>query len=147
MDRKDTFNMRNPAPEEVAEMYSRAQKLREAKIKYKVLSQILDSKKEIDITISPEIFEALNRERMEFEDILKLHPEQAKDAMEQAEEDRQSFKKNTYWNPKSEGKWGCMGHIPPCIYYSRPPEYWKDRNLLRNFFNLYPKFRVSTKRI
>src|SRR3990167_757043 len=143
----DSFNFRNPSEGEITDIQRKVQQRRLAKAKYKVLSQLLAGKKEVDVTISPEIFEALNRERMEFEEILKLHPEQANDAILAAKEDREKFSKDKYWNPQSEARWGVLGHIPPCIFYSRPMEYWKDKKLLREFYNGFPKFRVSIKRI
>ena len=144
---KESFNFRSPDEGEVEEIQRQAKQRLYARQKYKVLSQLLSGSKDVDITISPEIFEALNKERMEFEEILKLHPEQAKDAVRATIEDRRKHDDGKYWNPKSPAKWGCLGHIPPCLYYSRPPEYWKDKAILRNFFNTFSKFRISTKPI
>jgi len=143
----NTFNFRQPKPGEVTEIHRKAKQRLLAKEKYRVLSQLLAGKRNVDVTVSPEIFEALNRERMEFKELLKLHPDQAQDSVKAAAEDRLKYDEGKYWNPKSKAKWGCLGHIPPCVYYSRPPEYWKDSNLLKNFFNQFPKFRVSTKRL
>jgi hypothetical protein len=96
------------------------------------------------LTASPQLYEALNKERMEFEEILKLHPDQAVEAEKAASEDRSMFDENKYWN--SDGaKWAMLGHIPPCIYNARPKEYWSDKRLLKSFFNTFTKFRISTR--
>jgi hypothetical protein len=84
---------------------------------------------------------------MEFEEILKLHPDQAEEAVLATKEDRSSIEENIYWNRESPAKWARLGHIPPCIYYSRPAEYWANKKLLKLFFNTFTKFRVSTSRI
>jgi hypothetical protein len=82
-----SFNMRQDSPEQVRDLQLRARKIREQKIKTKVLSQLLEGKT-VDLTQSTALFEALNRERMEFDEILKLHPEPGRDCLEQAREDR-----------------------------------------------------------
>lgn len=140
------FNMRNPNKNEVGDMVSEAKRRRALKIKCKLIKQMLDGQT-VDITQSPALFEALNREKMEFEEILKLHPEQTEEAIAATKEDRSSIEENVYWNRESPAKWARLGHIPPCVYYSRPPEYWADSRLLKNFFNTFTKFRVSTNRI
>jgi hypothetical protein len=144
MDKK--FNMRNPVKGEVSEMMAETKRRRAMILKYKLLKQLLAGET-IDLTQSPALFEALNRERMEFEEILKLHPEQANEAILAAKEDRESVEENVYWNRESPAKWARLGHIPPCVYYARPAEYWSDSKLLKNFFNTFTKFRISTNRI
>ena len=144
---KDTFNMRNPDEGEVQEIHRRAKQKLLSKDKYHVLSQLLSGKKEVDVTVSPAIFEALNRERMEFTEILKLHPDQVQNSIKAVQIDRAKHTDGKHWNPKSPAKWGCLGHIPPCVYYSRPTEYWEDKKLIKNFFNTFTKFRVSTKSV
>jgi len=133
---KNSFNMRNPAPGEVSDMLIQARKRREQVIKFKLLTKLLEGKT-IDLRDSSVLFEALNRERMEFDELLKLHPDQAKDCVEQAKEDRESG-----INTKSPAKWVCRGHIPPCLFYARPKEYWKNKKIMREFFKIYPKFKV-----
>jgi hypothetical protein len=132
----NTFNMRNPSPGEVSDMQMRAKRKREQIIKYKLLSQLLDGKT-VDLTQSAALFEALNRERMEFDEILKLHPDQAKDCLDQAKEDREAGR------GKSAANWAIKGHIPPCLFYARPKEYWKNPKILKEFFRIYPKFQVT----
>jgi hypothetical protein len=144
MDKK-TFNMRNPDPNEVVEMHVASKNRRAQQIKYKILKRLMDGKT-ADLTESPELYEALNREKMEFEMILRLHPEQSEEAMLAAKEDRDEITDNKYWN--SDGaKWALLGHIPPCVYNSRPSEYWNDKKLLKAFFNMFTKFRISNKQI
>jgi len=141
------YNLRNPEPGEVAEMQARAKSQREQRIKYNVLSRLLKGERHVDVTVSKEIFEALNKERMDFEELLRLHPNQANDCIKAAKEDREGVEENIYWNRESKAKWGCLGHIPPCCYNARPAEYWKDEKLLKNFFNTFTKFRISTRRV
>jgi hypothetical protein len=140
----ETYNLRNPEEGEVSEMYAQAKQRRLANEKYSALKKLLNGET-IDLRNNPQLFEALNRERMEFDTILKLHHDQAQSAMLEAERDRGLCNENQYWNRHSKAKWGCLGHIPPCVYYSRPSQYWKDKSLLKQFFNMYPKFRVSSK--
>lgn len=131
----NSFNLRNPAPGEVQEMQLRAKQIREQKIRTKVLSQLLEGKT-VDLTQCSALFEALNKERMEFDEILKLHPEQGVACVEQAKEDRDAGR------IRSDANWAIRGHIPPCLYNARPPEYWKNKKILNEFFRIYPKFAV-----
>ncbi len=142
----NSFNFRNPQVGEVQDMYAQAKVRRARVIKYKMLKELLDGKT-VDMTQNTQLFEALNREQMEFEEILKLHPDQANEAILAAKEDREQIDENVYWNRNSPAKWGKLGHIPPCIYYSRPAEYWEDSRLLKAFFNMFTRFRVSTRKI
>lgn len=145
---KQSFNMRNPNPGEVLEMHNEAKKLRSKQIRYKILRDLLDGKT-ADITQDKALYEALNRERMEFEQILEFHKEDANvlDCVAQASEDRGAYDDGKYWNPDSKSRMGKLGHIPNCIFFSRPIEYWEDKRLLKNFFNIFTKFRVSSKPI
>ena len=137
--------MRNPDPNEVLEMHEEVKKRRSQQIKYKLIKDLMDGKS-VDLTVSPELYEALNREKMEFEQILKLHPDQAKEAELAAKEDRELMDENKYWNTKG-AKWAMLGHIPPCVYNSRPPQYWADKSILKSFLNTFTKFRISTRPI
>jgi hypothetical protein len=138
--------MRNPDPGEVKDMYAQAKILRQRRLRYKMLQDLLDGKT-VDMTKDAKLFEALNKEKMEFDEILKLHPDQANEAILAAKEDREGIDENVYWNRHSPAKWAKLGHIPPCIYHARSPEYWEDSRLLKAFFNMYSKFRVSTRKI
>lgn len=142
----EKFNMRNPQPGEVQSLHQQAKVLRVQKIKYKMLKDLLDGKT-VDMTQNTQLFEALNKEKMEFEEILKLHPDQAKEAILATKEDREDVTENVYWNRNSPAKWAKLGHIPPCVYYSRPSEYWSDERILKAFFNTFTKFRISTREL
>ncbi len=142
---KDTFNMRRPEKGEVLEMHIAAKQRRAQQIKYKILKDLMDGKT-CDITASSALYEALNREKMEFEQILNLHPDQTNEAILAAKEDRSMITDNKYWNDEG-AKWALLGHIPPCVYASRPSTYWQDKKLLKAFFNMFPKFRISTKTV
>lgn len=144
----DTFNMRNPEEGEIQELHQKAKLLRAQRIKYKMLKDLLDGKT-VDMTQNTQLFEALNREKMEFEQLLTIHKNDQNviDCLEQAKEDRGRYDDGKYWNPHSKSKIGMLGHIPDCIYYSRPNEYWNDEKILKSFFNMFPKFRISTKEI
>jgi len=134
----DTFNMRNPKPGEVQDIYRKAEQRLLAKERYKVLSQLLAGKKDVDVTVSSQIFEVLNREKMEFEELMKLpqNKQNVEDCIKAAKEDREKYHEDgRWWNPKSKARYGCLGHIPHCVFYARPPEYWKDKNLLRETAN------------
>ena len=137
--------MRNPSPNEVIEMDRDAKKRRSQLIRYKLIKDLMDGKT-VDLTLSPALYEALNREKMEFEQILKLHPDQAKEAELAAKEDRELTEENRYWN-REGAKWATLGHIPPCVYNARPSSYWADKRILKAFFNIFTKFRISTKPI
>lgn len=143
----ETFNFRNPNPGEVNSVYRQAKLKRSQIIKYKLLKQLLDGQT-VDLTQSPQLFEALNREKMEFESIMALHPEQVNEALEATKEDRElmGYGETTY-NKKSPAGYRMLGHIPPCVYNARSAEYWADSKLLKNFFNTFTKFRISTNRI
>jgi len=132
----NTFDMRNDSPKDVADMQRRVKNVRAQKAKYKALSQLLNGKT-IDLRNSSILFEALNREQMEFEEILKLHPDEAQDAIDQTKEDIEAGR-----NLKSKAQWAVRFNIPNCIYYSRPKEYWKDEKVVDNFLRMFPKFRV-----
>jgi hypothetical protein len=142
----DKFNFRNPDKNEVTDMYAKAKAMRQKKLRYKMLQDLLDGKT-VDMTKDAKLFEALNHEKMEFEELLKLHPEQANESILAAKEDRESIDENIYWNRNSPAKWAKLGHIPPCCYHARPPEYWENQKLLKAFFNMFTKFRVSTRQI
>jgi len=143
----ETFNFREPKVGEVESLGYKAQILRNYKEKYKILSHLLGANgtKEIDITNSKEIYEAINREKMDFETIMNLHPAQVAETIKQVEEDRRCFPDGKWWNRKSKAKWGLKGLIPICCYYARPDWYWKDEKLVDSFFNTFPKLRISTK--
>jgi len=139
----DLVNFRNEKPDDVRNLFREARSRKERKMKYKLLGDLL-SGKTINVTKNPQLFEALNKERMEFDELLKLHPQEAQDHVDYVKE-RKVEQGGKWWNPNSKAKWGEKGVIPPCCYHARPLEYWKNKKLVNNFFNMYPKFRIAEK--
>jgi hypothetical protein len=83
---------------------------------------------------------------MEFEQILKINPEQANEAMEYVKQ-RKLEQNGRWYNADSKAWGGEKGAIPPCIYFARPASYWADKNLANNFFNTFTKFRIAEGRL
>ncbi len=141
----DQFNMKADKPEDVRTLLKEARQKREQRMKWHLIGELLDGKV-INVTKSQELFEALNRERMNFESILKLHPQEVKDTIEYVKE-RKEQQNGKWWNPDSQAHWGEKGAIPPCVYYARPSSYWKDKKLMNNFLNTFTKFRIAEHRL
>lgn len=141
----DRFNLREDKPSDVRRLMLTAKQRKEAFRKYKLLSDLIRGKV-IDLNKSKQLFVALNREKLDFEELLKLHEEDARKTAEAVKQAREAHN-GRWWNRNSRARWGLYGHIPNCIYYSRPPQYWKKEELVKNFFNSFPKFRISDKRI
>lgn len=137
--------MRNPDPNEVLEMHQETKRRRSQQIKFKIIKELMDGKTS-DLTVCPELYEALNREKMEFEQILALHPDQVNEALLAVKEDRELMDENQYWN-REGAKWAILGHIPPCVYNARPPAYWADKRIIKAFFNTFTKFRISSRQV
>jgi len=143
----DQFNMREDKPEDVQVLFKAATRRRENRKRYQLLSEMLEGKT-VSVMNNPQLFEALNRENMEFEEILKLHPEQVKDALDLVKRDRDMARTGgRWWNPASKARWGAKGHVPYCCYIARPATYWQNKKLTNHFFNTFTKFRVSESRI
>jgi len=136
-------SIKGDSEDEVKSLFQSAKKRKEDKIKYELLGQLLQGKV-VDVTKSQQLFEALNKEKMEFEQILRLHPEEVKEHIEYVKQ-RKEEQKGIWWNPNSEAKWGEKGVIPPCVYFSRPVEYWKNKKLVHNFLNEFSKFRIAER--
>jgi hypothetical protein len=136
-------SIRGDSDDEVKSLFKAAKKRKEDNLKYKLLTDLLDGKI-IDTTQNTQIFEALNREKMDFEQILNNHPEEVKEQMEYVKE-RKAEQAGLWYNPQSKAKWGEKGVIPPCCYFARPKEYWKNKKLVHNFLNTFTKFRISEK--
>ncbi len=141
----DQFNMREEKPEDVRSLLKTAKQRRAERVKWHLLGELVDGKT-IDVTKNTELFESLNRERMEFEDILKLHPDQTKEAVEYVKQ-RKLEQNGRWYNPDSQAWWGEKGAIPPCVYYARPSTYWNNKKLMNSFLNQFPKFRISESRL
>jgi len=136
-------SLRGDSDAEVKSLFKAAKKRKEDNLKYKLLTDLLNGKV-IDTTQNTQIFEALNREKMEFEQILLNHPEEVKEQIEYVKQ-RKLEQNGLWYNPQSKAKWGEKGVIPPCCYYARPKEYWKNKKLVHNFMNTFTKFRISEK--
>ena len=137
----DKFNMREDKPEDVRSLLDAAMRRKADKARYELLANLI-SGKTISVVNNPELYEALNREKMEFEDILKLHPEQAQETMEYVKE-RKIDQAGTWYSKDSDAWWGEKGAIPPCCYYARPGSYWQNKKLTNHFFNTFTKFRIA----
>lgn len=144
----NTFNMRDEKPEDVKALFKQAQKRKEDKVRWHLLQDLINGKT-INLTKDNKLFEAVNRERMAFEELLNLHPDEVKETIEYVKQRREEQKKvgGRWWNPDSKAFWGEKGAVPPCCYYARPNWYWKDKKLTNSFFNTFTKFRVSEGRL
>ena len=140
----DQFNMREEKPEDVRSLLQTAKQRREQRMKWHLLGEALKGKT-INVTKNQELFESLNKERMEFEDILKLHPEETKETMQYVKE-RKAQQNGRWYNTKSDAWWGEKGVIPPCVFYARPHSYW-TKEIVNKFLNDFPKFKIVEGRI
>jgi hypothetical protein len=136
-------SIRGDSDNEVKSLFQSAKKRKEDLMKYKLLGDLIGGKV-IDVTKNSQLFEALNREKMEFEEILKLHPDEANYHIEYVKQ-RKEEQQGKWYNPDSEAWWGEKGVIPPCCYHARPVAYWKDKRLLNNFLNQFPRFRIAER--
>lgn len=139
----DKFNMREEKPEDVRNLLKTAKLRKEERIKYHLLGELLGGKT-IDVTKNTQLFEALNKEKLDFEQILKLHSEEVQETIEYVKQ-RKEEQQGKWYNPDSQAWWGEKGAIPPCCFYARPQSYWKNRKLTNNFFNQFSCFRISEK--
>ena len=148
MEENTQFNMGNDSADEVRNLLLTAKKRKEAKMRWKLLAELMDGKT-INVTNDPGLYQALNREKMEFEEILKLHPEEVKETIEYVRQRKEEQRKvgNRWYNPDSRAWWGEKGAVPPCCYYARPTSYWQNKKLTNNFFNTFSKFRIADNRL
>ena len=137
----NTFNMREEKPEDVRNLLQTAKQRRQDRVKYDLIAKMINGET-VDITKDMRLFEALNRERLDFEQILKLHPEQGAEVVKYVKE-RKEQQGGRWYNKDSDAWWGEKGAIPPCCYYARPASYWQNKKLTNNFFNQFPKFRIA----
>jgi len=139
----DQYNLKTDSQKDVKSLFQAAKKRKADAVKYHLLSEALKGNT-INVTKNNDLFEALNRERMDFEQILKLHPDEVKETIEYIKE-RRLEQDGIWWNTNSESKMGEYGAVPPSCYAARPNWYWKDKTLIKNFFNTFSKFRISEK--
>ena len=141
----DQFNMKVDKPDDVRSLLLEAKRRKDNKIRYHLLGEML-SGKVVNVTKDTGLFEALNRERMDFEQLLKLHPEQAKETVEYVKQ-RKEEQDGMWYSTTSKAKWGEKGAIPPCCFHARPRSYWENKKLTNNFFNQFTKFRIAESRL
>ena len=116
-------SIKGDSEDEVKSLFQSAKKRREDKIKYELLGQLLQGKV-VDVTKSQQLFEALNKEKMEFEQILRLHPEEVAEHIEESKADTVvekvagAVKKTLIWTAAVPGQ-GGIGHIN-----CQPKDYW-----------------------
>jgi len=134
-------SLRNDADGEVRSLFQSAKKRKEDEIRFRLLGELLQGEV-IDVTKSDKLFEALNRENMEFEQLLKLHPDEVKETIDYVKQRREE-QNGKWYNPDSQAWWGEKGAIPPCCYFARPSKYWKNKKLVNHFFNTFSKFRIA----
>jgi hypothetical protein len=141
------MDVRYDTEDDVKNLLMSAKKKREQRMKWHLLSEALNGKT-IDLTKCPELYEALNKEKMDFEEIMKLHPEEVNNTLEYVKQ-RKLEQGGRWYNPDSKAWWGEKGAIPTCVYYARPASYWSDNKcaMYNNFLNLYPKFRIAEGRV
>jgi len=126
----------------------------EHKNRYKIIADLMMGK-EADITGDPQVFAHFNKERMAVEDYMKLFPEHINDALLEVErikgEIAQGGNPGRDYNPKSLAKWRIPGIMPRCVAELYFDVYDGDREAMyaafKRFFNSFPKFRVSDKKI
>ena len=141
-------------PETVRTMLSEVERhkaLKENRERYRIIGSLLAGK-ETDITGDPQIFGALNKERIAVEDYMKLFPEHIKDSLEEVAriKSQPGFNGKDY-NPKSLAKWRMPGVMPRCVGELYMEVYEGDRKSMyaafKRFFNEFPAFRISDSRI
>lgn len=143
-DQKFETCLKGDSDNEVKTLFQSAEKRKQDKIKYRLLAEALQGKT-IDLTKSNQLFEAVNREKMEFEQLLKLHPEEAQAHADHVKARREECVDGKYWNRHSKAWWGYEGCVPPCCYFARPDWYWRDKRLRYSFWNTFTAFRMSEK--
>ena len=124
------------------------------KAKYKAIADMMDGKS-VDITKVPSLFVHLNRprsieddERLTLEEYMKEFPEECELAMLVAKQRRDADSKD--YNPNSFAKWRNPGIMPPSIhalFCERYPDTKERAKKFYRFFNMFPKFRISSKPI
>lgn len=126
----------------------------EHKNRYKIIADLMAGR-ETDITGDPQLFGALNKERMAVEDYMKLFPEHINDALLETQRIKAEIadggNPGRDYNPKSLAKWRIPGIMPRCVAELYMDVYGKDQKAMgkafKRFFNEFPVFRISENRI
>ena len=125
----------------------RAEQANRNKSRYKIIADLMAGK-DTDITVDPEIFATINRERISLEEFMSCHPNDVKEAEEGAKYRREIDPK--WWNSKSQSKMGHMGCVPFCVsnlFWEVYPDMKERGKAYKRFFNSFPKFRISDSKI
>jgi hypothetical protein len=139
------LDVRHDSPDDVKSLLKNAEQRRADRMKWHLLGEALAGKT-IDVTKNQELFEALNRERMDFEEIMKMHPQEMTEIIEGVKLRRQEMG-GKWYNPDSDAWWGEKGVIPKCVYYARPSSYWRNKDFVNKFFNDFPVFRIGDRKL
>src|SRR3990167_10487571 len=126
----------------------------EHKHRYKIIADLMGGK-EADITGDPQIFGAINKERMAVEDYMLLFPEHISDALHEVERIKGEMdmggNPGRDYNPKSLAKWRIPGIMPRCVAELYMEVYEGDRHAMyaafKRFFNQFTVFRISDNKI
>lgn len=131
-----------------------AEEIKNHKGRYQIIADLM-KRGSADITADTGIFLALNRprdledrERLTLEEYMKFFPEECEDALYVAAQ-RRSENECAY-NMKSQAKWHHLGEMPPSVaqlIVDMYPESEDKKAAFKRFFNSFPKFRISSKRI
>lgn len=157
MDFAKTSWMREDRDDSVKKMLEAgrmAEEIKQNKGRYKILADLIAGKS-ADITQDGLIFATINRprsleddERLTLEEYMKFYPQQCEDAMEMAANRRSADERD--YNPHSQAKWRQQGYMPECVAkllmdsYPQPED---RKRAIKRFFNMFPKFRISSKAI
>lgn len=131
----------------------KAKAIANAKGRYKIIADLMAGK-EADITQDTEIFAWVNRERMTIEEYMTLHPTDVEDALWEADRIRREMDRagraGKDYNPHSLAKWRIPGIMPTCVGHLYR-EIYTDKDSFKaaykRFFNSFPAFRISDKKI
>lgn len=130
----------------------KARTMAQYKERYKIIADLMAGRSS-DITGDVQIFAHVNRprtidddERLTLEEYMKLFPESCAVAMQAVKDRRQADEKD--FNPTSLAKWRNPGIMPVEIhqlFFEMYPDSKKRALAFRRFFNMFPKFRISSK--
>lgn len=115
---------------------------------YKIISDLIRYGS-ADVSNSPKWVGYLNRYVMALEDYMACYPDDCKMAMEAAQNYREEMKNDGY-NKKSYARYCLMGCLPECVsklFSEVYPDVKDRRSALIRFFNSFPAFKVTTKKL
>ncbi len=131
-----------------------AEAIKQNKVRYKIIADMMN-KGSADIAGDGLIFAAVNRprsleddERLSIEEYMKFYPHEVEDALYVAAQRRAENEKA--YNMKSKAKWHHLGEMPVCIgnlMIEMYPNAEDRKRAFKRFFNMFPKFRISSRAI